>query len=155
MREKPANWLDSSAVLALLMAEPGYERVRDLLNEAERGQVVVYLAQISLVEIVHAIAHSHGAEAAMDDVRLVQEMPVEIQGATNDQCLRAGLLRGRHRLSTADAVIATQAQDAGAVLVHKDPEFEGVEGLKQLCLPYKPTKRAKPRHETPRHRLHN
>ncbi|MEI6149125.1 MAG: PIN domain-containing protein [bacterium] len=152
---KPANWLDSSAVLTLLMAESGYDVVRDLLIEAEEGRAGVYLAQISLVEVAHAIAHSHGAEAAMDDIRLVQEMPMEIQGATHDQCLRAGLLRGRYRLSTADAVIATQAQDAGAVLVHKDPEFEGVEGLKQLCLPYKPTKRGKPQGQTLDHRRLN
>lgn len=140
---KSAKWLDSSAVLTLLMAEPGYEVVRDALNEAEEGQGRVMLSQISLVEVAHAIAHSHGEESARDDVRLIHEMPVEIQGATDDQCLRAGLLRGRHRLSTADAVIAVQAQDSGAALVHKDPEFEVVANLKQVCLPYKPVKKAK------------
>jgi predicted nucleic acid-binding protein len=140
---KPAKWLDSSAVLTLLMAEPGYEVVRDALNEAEQGRGRVMLSQISLVEVAHAIAHSHGEESARDDVRLIHEMPIEIQGTSDEQCLRAGLLRGRHRLSTADAVIAVQAQEAGAALVHKDPEFEALTELKQVCLPYKPTKKAK------------
>ena len=140
---KPAKWLDSSAVLTLLMAEPGYEVVRDALNEAEQGRGRVLLSQISLVEVAHAIAHSHGEESARDDVRLIHEMPIEIQGTSDEQCLRAGLLRGRHRLSTADAVIAVQAQEAGAALVHKDPEFEALTELKQVCLPYKPTKKAK------------
>jgi predicted nucleic acid-binding protein len=137
---KSEKWLDSSAVLTLLMAEPGYEIVRDLLGEAEQGHESIFMSQISLVEVAHAIAHSHGEESARDDVRLIQEMPMEIRGATDDQCLRAGILRGGHRLSTADAVIAVQAQDAGATLVHKDPEFEKVAGLKQLRLPYKPAK---------------
>ena len=95
-------------------------------------------ARKSLVELAHAIAHSHGEEAARDDLRLVHEMPVEFQGATDDQCLRAGLLRSRHRLSTVDAVIAVQAMDAAAALVHKDPEFESIEHLEQIRLPYKP-----------------
>lgn len=147
---KPAKWLDSSAVLALLMAEPGYETVRDILTQAEGGHERVLLSQISLVEVAHAIARSHGDETARDDVRLILEMPMEIQGGTNDQFVRAGLLRSHHRLSTANAVILVQAQDAGAVLVHKDPEFEGVAGVQQLRLPYKPTKK---RLRTTDHRL--
>ncbi len=51
--------------------------------------------------------------------------------------MHAGWLRGRHKLSTPDAIIAVQAMAADAELVHKDPEFESVPGLKQKRLPYK------------------
>jgi predicted nucleic acid-binding protein len=103
------------------------------------------VAQLSLVEVAHVIAHSHGEEAARDDMRLVLEMPIEIRGATDEQCIRAGLLRGRHRLSTVDAVIAVQTLDAGAALIHKDPEFEGVGGIREVRLPYKPRRVKLPR----------
>lgn len=134
---RPVNWLDSSAILTLLMAEAGYETVKELLDAAEQGATRVLVSQWSLVELAHVIAHSHGEDAARDDLRLVQEMPVEFQGAANDQCMRAGLLRSRYRLSTVDAVIAVQAMDAGSALVHKDPEFESIKDLEQICLPYK------------------
>jgi predicted nucleic acid-binding protein len=119
------------------MAEPGYQTVKDLLEAAEQEATRVFVSQWSLVELAHAIAHSHGEDSARDDLRLVLEMPVEFQGTTNDQCLRAGLLRSRHRLSTVDAVIVIQAMDAGATLVHKDPEFESIKDLDQIRLPYK------------------
>ncbi len=89
---------------------------------------LVCLTQILLVEVAHAIAHSHGDETAADDLRLVLEMPVEIRGATNDQCLRAGVLRGHHRLSTGDALIAVQAMDAGATLFTKTLNWKGWKG---------------------------
>jgi len=41
------------------------------------------------------------------------------------------------QISTADAIIATQAITNDAELVHKDPEFEAIVGLHQQQLPYK------------------
>lgn len=50
----------------------------------------------------------------------------------------SGGLKADHRLSVADAWIAALAEERGATLVHKDPEFEQVEAtIKVLKLPYK------------------
>jgi len=50
---------------------------------------------------------------------------------------RAAEIKASVPLSFADAWIAASALELDAVLVHKDPEFEQVEGLKQERLPYK------------------
>lgn len=137
MTEKTASWLDSSALLALLRGEPGAEVVQDLLEAAERQKALVYFSAITLTELVSSIVRSHGGGTAREELQVVLEMPAQIAAPTREQCAEAGWLRGQHKLSTADAIIATQALAAGAELVHKDPEFEAVIGLKQRRLPYK------------------
>ena len=137
MNEKTASWLDSSAVLALLYAEPGMDVVRRLLEQAERKLITLYLSALSLSEIVSSIARTHSEEIARDDLRIVLEMPVQIASPTQKECVHGGWLRARHKLSTADAIIAAQAMAANAELVHKDPEFDFVPGLKHRRLRYK------------------
>jgi len=47
-------------------------------------------------------------------------------------------MKARFRLSVADAWIAGLARQRGAVLVHKDPEFDELgEVLECMVLPYK------------------
>lgn len=137
MSEKTASWLDSSAVLALLYAEPGMDVVRRLLEQAEREVITVYLSALSLTEIVSSITNTHDEEIARDDLRIVMEMPVQIASPSQKECAHGGWLRARHKLSTTDAIIAAQAMAANAELVHKDPEFDQVPGLKYRRLPYK------------------
>lgn len=137
MSAKTVSWLDSSAVLALFLAEPGFDVVRSLLAEAARGKLEVRVAQISLTEIAHNVCRDYDEATAREDIRLLGELAVSIEAPTNQQCIEAGLLRERIKLSTADAIIAVQAMAAGAELVHKDPEFEAVAGLRQRALPYK------------------
>jgi len=144
VNEKSASWLDSSAVLALLYAEPGVDTVRRLLEQAERQTIALYLSVLSLAEIVSSIVKTHDEEIARDDLRVVLEMPFQIECPTTDQCVEGGWLRARHKLSTADAIIAAQAIAADAELVHKDPEFDEVPSLKHRRLPYK-TKSARRR----------
>lgn len=130
-------WLDSSAVLTWYRAEPGHAEVVRIVTSATEGRARVAIAQISLLEIAKTIADEHGEAAVRENLRLLRELALTIEAPSNDQCAEAGLLRARIRLSTADAIIAIQAMAAGAELVHKDPEFDLVPGLKHRRLPYK------------------
>lgn len=114
--------------------------VRELLEEAEREQAAVYLSVVTLTEVVSSLSKMHGESVARDELQVVLSLPAHLESPTSAQCAEAGWLRSRHRLSTADAIIAVQALAADAVLVHKDPEFEAVLGLRQRPLPYKTAK---------------
>jgi predicted nucleic acid-binding protein len=144
VKEKTASWLDSSAILGLIYGEPGVDIVRRLLEDAERERAVVYLSVLSLCEIVSTLIKTHGENVAHDELALVLTMPVQMGSPTRQHCTEAGWLRGRYKLSTADAIIAAQAIAANAELVHKDPEFDQVPALKHRRLPYK-TKSARRR----------
>jgi predicted nucleic acid-binding protein len=144
VKEKTASWLDSSAILALLYGEPGVDIVRRLLEDAEREKALVYLSAVTLCEIVSSLIKTLGESVARDELAVVLTMPVQIESPTRQHCAEAGWLRGRYTLSTADAIIAAQAIAANAELVHKDPEFDQVPGVRHRRLPYK-TKSARRR----------
>lgn len=137
-------WLDSSAVLAWFRAEAGSEQVVAIVSTATDEAASVSMSQISLLEIAKAVADERGDIAARHDLQLLRELAIAFVPATDEQCVKAGLLRSHAKLSTADALIAIQAMAADAELVHKDPEFESVADLKQRRLPYK-SKAAKTR----------
>ena len=115
--------------------------VRELLEDSERDHGAVYLSEVTLAEVVSSLTKTHGESVARDELQVVLSLPAQIEPASLSQFAEAGWLSSRHRLSTADAIIAAQAMAAGAELVHKDPAFESVLGLRQRALPYK-TRRA-------------
>jgi predicted nucleic acid-binding protein len=137
-------WLDSSAILAWYRAEPGHEEVVRVVTSGADGQARVMIAQISLLEIAKAVAEEHGEKAMRDNLRLLHELAIRVEPPTDQQCVEAGLLRTRVRLSTADAIIAIQAMAIDAELVHKDPEFDAVPGLRHRRLPYKSVSKRRP-----------
>ena len=132
-------WLDSSAVLAWYRAEDGSEEVARILTAGSEKETPVSMSQVSLLEIAKAVADERGGDAARENLALLRELSIAFAPATDEQWIAAGLLRSRINLSTADSIIATQSMDAGAELVHKDPEFDAVPDLKHRRLPYKKT----------------
>jgi len=134
---KTASWLDSSALLAMLYAEPGMEIVARLLEDSEKGRATVFLSTVTFADLMASLGRTRGEELAREELTLLFTLPALVEAPAREQCAEAGFLRTRHRLSTADAIIAVQAMAAGAELVHKDPEFETIVGLRQRPLPCK------------------
>lgn len=70
---------------------------------------------------------------------MVKQLNVKIQWNMDESTLLTAVrLKAGHRLSLADALIAAFALRTGAVLMHKDPEFDALAGLVPMeALPYK------------------
>jgi predicted nucleic acid-binding protein len=64
-------------------------------------------------------------------------LPIVWQHETVELLELAAEVKARFPVSLADAWIAAAALLMDAVLLHKDPEFERIDGLKQELLPYK------------------
>ncbi len=126
--------LDTSAVLTFLEDEAGAERVETLLH-----QEVILLAYITLLEIYYITRQERGEDVADKRYALLKQLPITILWEVDEATLlTAGRFKAHHRLSLADAIIAAFAQRQGAILVHKDPEFEALlEVVDQEMLPYK------------------
>ncbi len=63
--------------------------------------------------------------------------PTNVMGAIKrlaELVLQASRIKATHALSLADAWIAATALEAGAMLLHKDPEFQASEALTQEWL---------------------
>jgi predicted nucleic acid-binding protein len=68
---------------------------------------------------------------------LLQSWPVKVEESYPEWQHQAARLKAKGFLSVADAWIAALAIIWDAELVHKDPEFDQIQGLKTLCLSYK------------------
>jgi len=130
--------LDTSAWLALIEDEPGADVVQNVLERAASGNVTVLVSFMSFMEVFYITLQEREIEEARTRLRAMESLPITRVESTVSLSITAGRLKAKHRMPVADAWIAALAQERDATLVHKDPEFERLEGqLKVLQLPYK------------------
>lgn len=138
--------LDTSALLALRYNEAGAARIADLLTKSANtgqtgspGQQVFMLfgCFMSLMEVMYRVWKLEGETAGRAAYANCQALPITWVHESAELLESAARLKALHPLSLADAWIAASAMQCGAVLVHKDPEFEPIKGLLAEQLPYK------------------
>jgi len=134
----PIYVLDTSAWLTLIEDEAGADTVQDILEKAKAGEATVLVSFMSFMEVYYITLQERDVNEARERVNLMAALPVSRVESTRALGIAAAELKAEHRLSVADAWIAALAEERGATLVHKDPEFEQVEAIvKVLKLPYK------------------
>ena len=136
MAKRERYLLDTSAVLTLLEDEEGAERVERLLRDAESEVLLPFLA---LLETYYITFQEQSEATAGQRYALLKQLPVTFLWSVDEPTLlTAARFKAQYHLSLADALIASFAHQHGAVLVHKDPEFEALAGqVRQEPLPYK------------------
>ncbi|MBC7318147.1 PIN domain-containing protein [Candidatus Bipolaricaulota bacterium] len=135
-KSKPRRYLlDSSAVLAFLEDEEGAAKVERLLLDKDNEVLLPFLV---LLEVYYITLQEQSEAVADWRYALLKQLPVRILWDVDEPTLlTAARIKARYNLSLADAIIAAFAYQYEAVLVHKDPEFEVLEQLRQEPLPYK------------------
>jgi predicted nucleic acid-binding protein len=130
--------LDTSAWLALIEDEAGADVVQTVLESSRSGDVDILVSFMSFMEVFYITLQEREIEEANARVSLMASLPIRRVESTASLCTTAAKLKAKHRISVADAWIAALAQERNATLIHKDPEFERIEGeLQVLRLPYK------------------
>ena len=131
--------LDTSAVLAHYLKEPGAEDVNRILSHGpeEVGLSVVSLPELRtrLGDLVPDAQEAERVFRSYTDV-LATSLPATRATANAAIELRAKV---RPRLPLVDALIVAAAKERDAVLVHRDPHMAVIPGnlVKQLTLPPK------------------
>jgi predicted nucleic acid-binding protein len=130
--------LDTSALLAYIENEAGAEEIETLFKQALQNQLPLFLSVLSSIEVFYISYQEQGLEVAIERLKLLNDLPMT-QVALDAPLIQViGEIKATHRMSLADSCIAGLAKFKQAILVHKDPEFESLEGLiEQLKLPYK------------------
>jgi len=126
--------LDTSALLTLIEDEAGSDRVEEVLKAAS-----ILLPWPVLMEMYYITLQEKGRAEADRRYALIRQLRAEILWAMDEPILlTAARLKAEYHVSLADAVIAAFAIRNNAVLIHKDPEFDGLAGLLAMeALPYK------------------
>ncbi|MDD5296104.1 MAG: PIN domain-containing protein [Rhodocyclaceae bacterium] len=128
--------LDTSALLTLRDDEPGADRVAELLDLSRQGKQKCLGCFISLMEVLYRVWRDEGEAAGRLAYEQCLALPMQWLHESPALLLRAAEIKARYPLSLADAWIAASAQESGAVLIHKDPEFQPLP-LEQELLPFK------------------
>jgi predicted nucleic acid-binding protein len=131
--------LDTSAVLAHYLQEPGAEDVNGILS---RGPAEVGLSLISLVELSSRLGELTADAQEADLAFRLYTQALTTRLAFTQQTVDSAIeLRAtvRPRLPLVDALIAANAKEHGAILVHRDPHMAAIPTslVKQLVLPPK------------------
>lgn len=125
--------LDSSAWIAHLQREPGWEMVSDILADPETA---VGISALSLVEL-HARLRSAGDEHKFGEVlQDYRELFAQIIPVSEAIALRAVALRegAAARVPAVGALIAATAAQHSAALVHRDPHLAALPDVAQVAL---------------------
>jgi len=131
--------LDTSALLAHYLAEPGATRVQALFEDAA---VMTGTSILALFELDLRL-HQLGIDAETRAAELNRYRALLIEVVNVDEVIRSEGVRLRTsataRTSAIDALIAATASARGATLVHRDPHFTAIPAslLKQEMLPPK------------------
>lgn len=127
--------LDTSALMAFIEKEPGAERARQVIREEN-----IIIPWIAILEVVYTSQRELGMLEAQTRYAMLKNLNARIiWEADEPTLLTAARLKATHRLSLADSVIAATAIQHRATLLHKDPEYDTLQGKLTLeALPYKP-----------------
>jgi predicted nucleic acid-binding protein len=124
--------LDTSACFAFLENEAGADIVEKYLLDARAERVAVHASFASLTEVEYITIQERSAADAKAALAIMQGWPVRWHHTDDLLCSEAAKLKADYKISFADAFVAATALRINAMLVHKDPEFDALDGVIKL-----------------------
>ena len=119
--------LDAVAVLVYFGDEEGAEKVEELLEKSERGEIKLFINYVNLGEVYYIIARELGVAKANEAITIVKRWNMEFVGVDESIVLIAARIKATHKLSYADAIaVATAIEKKKGIIVTGDREFDGV-----------------------------
>jgi predicted nucleic acid-binding protein len=120
--------LDSYALLAYLNKEDGFEKVRNVLADAQKSNFPVLMNELNVGETYYILFRKRGHEPAeyfLDTV--LAGLPISMISNDFDAVISASKIKARYALSFADCFAVATAQRENAIILTGDPEFKNVE----------------------------
>ena len=130
--------LDSYALIAYLLKEPGYEKVVAVLERASIDNVKVLMCSPNWAELRYILARRLGEEEWESLRTKLLGLPIEVVDADRSLAEKAGKFKTTKRMSLADCFAAALAQEHKAAVYTGDPEFKEVEGEVEIVWLAKP-----------------
>jgi predicted nucleic acid-binding protein len=116
--------LDASAAIDYVQSGSGANKMEQLLADALRRKLQLYISVLHLAEVFYLIWQKAGEERARQTVAGFSRLPIQIVPVDLLQALKAGELKARHKIPFVDCVAAALALQQRATLVTADRDFE-------------------------------
>ncbi len=130
---KRKKLLDSYALLAYLNKEDGFEKVRNVLANAQKSSLPVLMNELNVGETYYILYRKRGHEQAeyfLDTI--LAGLPISMISNDFNAVISASKIKARNALSFADCFAVATAQRENAVILTGDPEFKNVEKLVKI-----------------------
>ena len=124
---------DTFAMLAYFLAEPGGEKVKELLRRAENGEISLAMSFINVGEMFYILSREQGRAKAQSLLEDLRSLSIQFFDSTEDRILAAAQLKAEYSISYADAFAASLAQELDASIVTGDPEFKTIKEKLSIC----------------------
>ena len=125
--------LDACAVIAFIKKETGWETVLDILSKSIKGESVVFIHEINLLEIYYGFYHEKGKEYAEQKISETSSFFTIIRGLTDAAFSEAGRLKASYKISLADSIALAEASVSGGTLLTADHhEFDTIEKQEKI-----------------------
>ncbi len=128
-RASRKSLLDSSALLAFLQRESGFEKVRSLFQAARRLREPLLMNEVNIGEVYHITAKRYSRETAEQFLHRLKAFPIQPIPNNFSEVLEAARIKARFPISYGDAFVVATAIRTNAAIVTGDPEFEAVADL--------------------------
>ncbi|MDR2589930.1 MAG: PIN domain-containing protein [Oscillospiraceae bacterium] len=121
--------IDACALIAVLNKEEGAEFTRDLINQANEGDITISMNIINLLEVYYGIRRELGNDIASKVLFSVRESSINIIETISQAVFEeAGRLKSTYKISLADSLALAEASLANAFLLTSDHhEFDIIE----------------------------
>ncbi len=116
--------LDASAAIHYLQAGLGAEKIEQLLADARRQQLLLFMSVLNLGEVYYLTWQRTSEERARQAVASISRLPIQIIAVDLMQPLKAGELKAVHKIPYVDCMAAALAVQQQATLVTSDRDFE-------------------------------
>jgi predicted nucleic acid-binding protein len=116
--------LDANAIISYLEADQGSHKVEQLLEQASRRQLLLYISVLNLGEVYYLTWRRTGEENARRAIAGFSRMPIQIVSVDLRQSLKAAELKAMHSIPYVDCIAAALASLHQATLVTADRHFE-------------------------------
>ncbi len=118
--------LDSSAWIDYFIGAPWSRAIAPIVRSSEP----ILLSAINLVEVYGKYLERSESEA--EKIKAILLSRCRLVDVNREIALDAAVLKARHRLAIADAIILATARAHGAPLLTFDSDFQGLKGARVL-----------------------
>ena len=119
--------VDSCAVLALFLDEPGAAKMEQLFQAASEADRPVFISTVNWAEVLYKMERKHGKAGYETARQFERTTALEAVPVDRELAEAAALLKNEHGLGLADAFAAALAKSKKAELVTADHEFKALE----------------------------
>jgi predicted nucleic acid-binding protein len=116
--------LDANAVLDMVDAGPGAQRVKEIIQETFRERCSTIISVLHWGEVFYHVWQERGAEKARWTMGNLSRLPLELVRVDLPQVMKAGEIKAVHKIPYVDCIAAGLAELRQAVLVTSDRDFE-------------------------------